>query len=192
MKRIYLLVAIGVVELLVGSFMLRGAAEPIHVSEDAIIDAGTNRTRDFSVLGSGRLSGNLHERSDRPFDLLIFDERGYASFLGGSSSVPPLASQSGSNITVDTSLPGSGRYFMVFGDFTGQQTLTVDVELVVTGLKTNDTIFALIVIAGGLALVGASLMMTMSSSHRPPKVTTGSSVAQSVPQDPPDDDTRVY
>jgi len=85
----------------------------------------------------------------------------------------------------------------------------------VFGLKPTETIVAVIVLVGGLALVGAALMLSVWSWRRSPSVSKPSTqppvdpsldppsdpspdpspdpppVAQE-PQDPPDDNTRIY
>jgi len=85
---------------------------------------------------------------------------------------------------------------------------------VVVGLKTGETIVALIVLVGGLALVGATLMLSVWSWRRgrsAPAPTPAPDAAadpfpdppldplpdplpepQEAAQDPPNDNTRIY
>ncbi len=155
-------------------------------------------------------------RSDgRQLDVFVFDERGYASFRDGSNAVPPLFHQHGTTIQVDQSLPGGGSYYVVAVDLPAREDLQVHLDLVVFGLKPTETIVAVIVLVGGLALVGAALMLSVWSWRRSPSVSKPSTqppvdpsldppsdpspdpspdpppVAQE-PQDPPDDNTRIY
>ncbi len=92
MKRLYFLAAIAVLQILVGSILLLGAAQPVRLSQDVLVQAGTYYHFEFGILGTGRLSGNLSELQDRSFDLFVFDDAGYASFRDGSNTVAPLLS----------------------------------------------------------------------------------------------------
>src|SRR5438552_5676997 len=89
-KRLYFLAAIAVLQILVGSILLLGAAQPVRLSQDVLVQAGTYYHFEFGILGTGRLSGNLSELQDRSFDLFVFDDAGYASFRDGSNAVAPL------------------------------------------------------------------------------------------------------
>jgi hypothetical protein len=90
-----------------------------------------------------------------------------------------------------------------------RQQLQVHVDLTVVGLKTGDTLLALVVLVGGLALMAASLMLSVWAWRRAPSA-PGPSLEPSpdplsdpaaldpapdppeVSADPPDDNTRVY
>lgn len=192
LKRLYFLVAIAVLQLIVGSLMIHGAAAPVRVSQDVLIPSGQHHHLEFGILGTGRLSGNLSELQGRSFDLFVFDDRSYSSFLDGSNALPPLFVKNGTRIIFDLDLAGSGLYHVVFVDFSGRRELQVHLDLVVVGLKTGETILALVVLAGGLALVGASLMMNVWSWRRAPPAPDPPSSPQDATPDPSDDNTRVY
>ncbi len=198
MKRTYFLVAIGLVQLLIGSILLLGAAAPIHTSGDVHILSGSYHHFEFNVDGSGLLTGNVSDTQGRAFDLLVFDDLGYASFLDGSNAVPPLLTERGTEILVGLNLTKSGQYHVVVGDFPSRGELQVDIDLYVTGLRTGAAIVAMIVLAGGLALVAATLIISVWSTHHPPAVravpaSDPSSSRPNSTQDPPaNDDTRVY
>src|SRR5881296_2070381 len=92
--------------------------------------------------------------------------------------------------------------------------LQIHLDLVVVGLKTGEAIVALIVLVGGLALVGATLMLSVWSWRRarsapapapasdPPSDPFPDPPLDPLPdplpeppeagQDPPDDNTRIY
>lgn len=200
MKRVYILVAIGILELLIGSALIRGAAEPFSTSEEFRISSGGYHHIEFGILGTGRLSGNFSERQGRFVDFFVFDERGYSSFLSSSDLVPPLFMQERANVSFDVNLGGSGQYHLVFGDFKGQEGLQIHLELVLIGLQKGGTFLGAAVLVGGLALIAASLMMSGPSSRRlasvPPSPGVPSNAPSSSPQTasqkPPDDDTRLY
>ena len=203
MKRTYFLVAISILQLLVGSVMFYGAAVPVRMSGDVLVVAGDYHF-EFGILGNGRLSGNLTELQGRSFELFVFDDRGYASFRDGSNAVPPLFAQNGTSFLFAYNLSGSGQYHVVFVDFPARGELQVHLDLVVVGLRTNEAILAVVVLVGGMALVGASLMMSVWGWRHAPPVPKASSNptsgttdpprddAQSASADPPDDDTKIY
>jgi len=212
LKRINVLVAIAVVQIIVGSFMLLAAAQPVRTSQNVFVPSGTYYQFEFGVLGTGRLSGNLSESQGRSFDLFVFDDSGYASFRDGSNTVSPLFEQSGTSIVFDLNLGGSGQYHVVAVDSPTRQELRVHVDLIVVGLKTGDSILAVIVLVGGLALMAAALMLSVWAWRRtppPPSPTPEPSPdpgsdspldpspdpspdPPEVSQDPPDDNTRIY
>jgi len=190
-KRTYFLIAIAVLQLVVGSITIYGAAVPVQMSQDVRISTGGFHHLQFGILGAGRLAGNLTELQGRSFDLFVFDDRGFSSFVDASNSVPPLFTQNGSNVLFGFDLPGSGEYHMVLVDFPARGALQLHLEIVVTGLKTGETILAIIVLAGGLTLLGASLMMSVWSWRG------GSPALDSASEPPerakdPSDDTRIY
>jgi hypothetical protein len=161
------------------------------------------------------LSGNLSELQGLSFTLFVFDDAGYASFRDGSNSVAPLYQQSGTRIVFAMNLTGSGQYHVVAVDVPQKRELQLQLDFVVLGLKTWETIVALIILVGGLALVGATLMLSVWSWRRaraapaspapspdptsdpfpdPPlePVPDPSSDPQEATPDPPDDNTRIY
>lgn len=203
MKRIYFLVIIGALQIIVGSIMTLGAAEPIRKSGDIVIGPGGHYHEQFSILGSGHLSGNFSERNARSFDFLLFDDRGYASYAAGDGTVSPIESKSGHNITVSLNLTNAGTYHLVLGRSGGTQDLYVNLAFVATGLKTNEAVSALIVLAGGLALIGASLTLSVWAwRHGPPPAAPATPSSTPAPVDPfaspsspphnPEDDTKIY
>jgi len=191
------------------------AAQPVRMADNVLVTSGDYYSFEVGILGDGRLRGNLSEIRGHSFDVFVFDERGYASFRDGSNAVPPLFHQHGTTIQVDQSLPGGGSYYVVAVDLPAREDLQVHLDLVVFGLKPTETIVAVIVLVGGLALVGAALMLSVWSWRRSPSVSKPSTqppvdpsldppsdpspdpspdpppVAQE-PQDPPDDNTRIY
>jgi len=213
-KRTYLLVAIASLQIILGSITLIGAAQPVRISQPVLVPTGQYYLFEFGILGSGRLSGNLSEIQGQSFELFVFDDAGYASFRDGSNSVAPLFEQSGTSIKFDMNLTGSGQYHVVAVDVPQRRQLQIDLDLVVRGLKTGETIVALIVLVGGLALVGATLMLSVWSWRRarsapaaapapdPPSdpfpdppldpLPDPSPDPQEAAQDPPDDNTRIY
>jgi hypothetical protein len=165
-KRTYFLVAIASLQIVLGSITLIGAAQPVRISQPVLVPTGTYYVFEFGILGSGHLSGNLSEIQGRTFELFVFDDAGYASFRDGSNSVAPLFELSGTSMMFTTNLTGSGTYHVVAVDAPQRGELQIDVDLVVFGLKTGETIVALIVLVGGLALVGATLMLSVWSWRR--------------------------
>ncbi len=113
MKRIYFLVAIAVLQIIAGSFLLLGAAQPVRISNDIVVQSGMYHNDDFGILGTGQMSGNLSELQSQSFDVFVFDDAGYASFRDGSNSLPPLFEKSGTHIVFDLGLAGSGNYHVV-------------------------------------------------------------------------------
>src|SRR3989440_6828261 len=209
LKRIYFLVAIAVLQIIAGSLLLLGAAQPVRMSPDVLVPSGTYYHVEFGILGTGQMSGNLSELQSRSFDFFVFDDAGYASFRDGSNSMPPLFEKSGTNIVFDLGLAGPGNYHVVIVGSPARQQLQVHVDLSVVGLKTGDTLLALVVLVGGLALMAASLMLSVwawrraplapgptpeSSSDPPadPAALDPSPDPPEVSEDPPDDNTRVY
>ena len=215
MKRTYFLVAIASLQILLGSITLIGAAQPVRMTENVVVLQGNYYLFEFGILGTGRLSGNLSELQGLSFTLFVFDDAGYASFRDGSNSVAPLYQQSGTRIVFAMNLTGSGQYHVVAVDVPQRRQLQIQLDFVVLGLKTWETIVALIVLVGGLALVGATLMLSVWSWRRaraapaapapsadptsdpfpdPPlePVPDPSSDPQGAAPDPPDDNTRIY
>ncbi len=215
MKRTYFLVAIAILQIILGSVTLIGAAQPVRISQPALVPTGTYYLFEFGILGSGHLTGNLSEIQGRTFELYVFDDAGYASFRDGSNSVAPLFEQSGTRVMFSMNLTGSGQYHVVAVDVPQKRELQLQLDFVVLGLKTGETIVALIVLVGGLALVGATLMLSVWSWRRAraaPAAPAPSSDPASDPfpdppleplpdpspdpqgaaQDPPDDNTRIY
>jgi hypothetical protein len=204
LKRLYFLAAVAIAELLVGSVMFYGAAAPDRTFVDVTIVSGADYHKEFDILGTGRLNGNLSELQGRTFDLFVFDAPGFASYRDGSGVVPPLFTQNGTSFVFGVNLTGSGPFHVVVVDFPARGALNVHVDLVVLGLKTGGTILAAVVIVGGLALVGASLMMSVWGWRHSPPVPKASSNPtsgttdppgddpQSASADPPDDDTKIY
>jgi hypothetical protein len=207
-KRTYFLVGIAVLQIVVGSLTILGAAQPVRMSQNALVPSGAYYHYEFGILGTGRLSGNLTELQGRSFDLIVFDDPSYTSFRDGAKSAPRLFEQNGTHIVFNLNLPGSGQYHVVAVNLPARAALQVHLDLVVVGLKTSETIVAVIVLVGGLALVGAALMLSVWSSRRTrpapnpsadppfdpspepsPDRALGSSDAA---QDPPDDNTRIY
>jgi hypothetical protein len=203
-KRLYFLVGIAAAQILLGSLTMLHAAEPIRMSQDVAVRSGSYYGFEFGFVGTGWLSGNLSELEGRPFDLLVFDDRGYASFRDGSNSVPSLFEANGTAILFDLTLPGWGAYYVVAVDLPARQNLQVHLDLIVGGLKPIETIVALIVLAGGLALLGASLTLSVWSWRQAPPAPAASADLSSDPSpdsapgaqdpvaDPHDDKTRIY
>ncbi len=215
MKRLYFLAAVATLQIVLGSLTMFQAAQPVRMADNVLVTSGDYYSFEVGILGDGRLNGNLSEIRGHSFDVFVFDERGYASFRDGSNAVPPLFHQHGTTIQVDQSLPGGGSYYVVAVDLPAREDLQVHLDLVVFGLKPTETIVAVIVLVGGLALVGAALMLSVWSWRRSPSVSKPSTqppvdpsldppsdpspdpspdpppVAQE-PQDPPDDNTRIY
>ena len=216
MKRSYFLVAIASLQIILGSITLIGAAQPVRMTQNVVVLQGNYYVFEFGILGTGRLSGNLSELQGRSFDLFVFDDAGYASFRDGSNSVAPLFEQSGTRVLFALNLTGSGQYHVVAVDVPQRRELQLQLDLVVVGLKTGETIVALIVLVGGLALVGATLMLSVWSWRRgrsapAPTPTPAPDAAadpfpdppldplpdplpepQEAAQDPPNDNTRIY
>jgi len=212
LKRIYFLVAIAVLQIIAGSFLLLGAAQPVRISNDIVVQSGMYHNDDFGILGTGQMSGNLSELQSQSFDVFVFDDAGYASFRDGSNSLPPLFEKSGTHIVFDLGLAGSGNYHVVIVGSPTRQPLQVHVDLTVVGLKTGDTLLALVVLVGGMALMAASLMLSVWAWRRalsapgptsePALDPASDPVADpapdpsadppAAPQDPPDDNTRIY
>jgi len=214
-KRLYFLAAVATLQIVLGSLTMFQAAQPVRMADNVLVTSGDYYSFEVGILGDGRLNGNLSEIRGHSFDVFVFDERGYASFRDGSNAVPPLFHQHGTTIQVDQSLPGGGSYYVVAVDLPAREDLQVHLDLVVFGLKPTETIVAVIVLVGGLALVGAALMLSVWSWRRSPSVSKPSTqppvdpsldppsdpspdpspdpppVAQE-PQDPPDDNTRIY
>lgn len=215
MKRLYFLAAVATLQIVLGSLTMFQAAQPVRMADNVLVTSGDYYSFEVGILGDGRLRGNLSEIRGHSFDVFVFDERGYASFRDGSNAVPPLFHQHGTTIQVDQSLPGGGSYYVVAVELPAREDLQVHLDLVVFGLKPTETIVAVIVLVGGLALVGAALMLSVWSWRRSPSVSKPSTqppvdpsldppsdpspdpspdpppVAQE-PQDPPDDNTRIY
>ena len=172
--------------------MILAAAAPVRTSQDVLVPSGAYHHFEFGILGTGRLSGNLFELQGRSFDLFVFDERGYASFRDGSNALPPLFVQNGTTILFDLNLAGSGQYHVVVVDFPARREIQVHLDLVVAAMKTGETILAVVVLVGGLALLGATLMMSVWTWRRSPPAPDPSSGPQDATQDPRDDNTRIY
>jgi hypothetical protein len=209
-KRLYFLLAIASLQIIVGSITILDAAQPVRMDQDVFVPSGAYYHFEFGILGTGRLSANVSEILGRSFTLFVFEDRGYASFRDGSLNVPPLLERDGTRILFDLDLPGSGQYHVVAVDFPAREELRVHFELVAVGLKPSGTIIAVIILVGGLALVGASLILSVWSWRRalaapaaravadaspdPPSDPSpnSSSGAQEPAPDPPDDNTRIY
>src|SRR5256885_5376769 len=101
LKRIYFLVAVAVLQMIAGSLLLVGAAQPVRISPNVVVLSGEYYHVDFAILGTGQMSGNLSELQSQSFDVFVFDDPGYASFRDGSNSLPPLFEKSGTNIAFD-------------------------------------------------------------------------------------------
>jgi len=213
-KRTYFLVAIASLQIILGSITLIGAAQPVRTTQNVVVLSEAYFLYDFGILGTGRLSGNLTELNGQSFHLFVFDDAGFTSFRDGSNTVAPLFEQSGTNIMFSMNLTGSGQYHVVAVDVPQRRELQIHLDLVVVGLKTGEAIVALIVLVGGLALVGATLMLSVWSWRRArsapapaPASDTPSDPFPDPPldplpdplpepqepaQDPPDDNTRIY
>ena len=216
MKRTYFLVAIASLQIILGSITLIGAAQPVRMTQNVVVLSGNYYLFEFGILGTGRLSGNLSELQGLSFTLFVFDDAGYASFRDGSNSTAPLFEQSGTSIVFAMNLTGSGQYHVVAVDVPQKRELQLRLDFVVLGLKTWETVVALIVLVGGLALVGATLMLSVWSWRRaraspaptpPPSpdpaadpfpdppldpLPDPSPDPQEAAPDPPDDNTRIY
>src|SRR2546429_5076201 len=166
LKRIYFLVAIAVLQIIAGSLLLLGAAQPVRMSPDALVPSGEYYHVEFAILGTGQMSGNLSELQSQSFDVFVFDDAGYASFRDGSNSLPPLFEKSGTHIVFDLGLAGSGNYHVVIVGSPTRQPLQVHVDLIVVGLKTGDALLALVVLVGGFGLIAASLMLSVGAWRR--------------------------
>lgn len=204
MKRLYFLAAVAALQIIIGSFLLLQAAQPIRTSGPVFVPFGEYHLFEFGIIGTGRLSGNLSERQDRPFDLFVFDDNGYAAFRAGTTPLSPLFSHDGTSFEFEWDLPGSGTYHVVAVDYPARRELHIDLDLTVVGLKPSETVVALIVLVGGMALVGASLMLSVWAWRHapPPAVASPDSVPNSSPDPasndpepaplPVEDDTRIY
>lgn len=200
MKRLYFLLAIATVQILLGSLTMLQAAQPVRMSQDVFVPTGADYRFEFGILGTGRLSGNLSELQGRSFDVFVFDAPGYSSFRDGSNTVPPLFQGAGTALTLDLDLPGSGSYYVVALDFPSRGELQIRLDLTIVGLKPSETVVALIVLVGGLALIGASLMLSVWAWRRAPPAANPSPDPSpdsnpgdpGAANDPPDDDTRIY
>ena len=214
MKRLYFLAAIAALQIIIGSILILAAAQPVRTSQDVLVQSGSYYHFEFGILGTGGLSGNFSELHSPPltFTLFVLDDGGFASFRDGAIPASPLFRQDGTSVRFDLTLPGSGQYHVVAVNLPARQELQLHADVTAMGLKTGDAIVAVIVLVGGLALVAASLMLSVwawrrgrSASPVPPKPSMDpapdppSDPPQAPvpeppgdPQDPPDDGTRIY
>src|SRR5437899_9514266 len=186
------------------------------MTQNVVVLADNYYLFEFGILGTGRLSGNLSGLPVLSVTLFVFNDAGYASFRDGSNSAAPLFEQSGTRVMCAMNLTGAGQYHVVAVDVPQKRELQLQLDFVVLGLKTGETIVALIVLVGGLALVGATLMLSVWSWRRaraapatpapspdpasdpfpdPPlePVPDPSPDPQEAAADPPNDDnTRIY
>src|SRR5205823_8744594 len=140
----------------------------IRMSQDVFVRSGGYYGYEFGFVGTGWLSGNLSELQGRPFDLLVFDDRGYTSFRDGSNAVAPLFEANGTAILFDLTLPGWGAYYVVAVDLPARQNLKANLALPAGGLNPIKTIVAFIVPAGVFPLLGRPLMLAVWSCRRAP------------------------
>ena len=202
MKRLYFLAAIAALQIIIGSILILAAAQPVRTSENVLVQSGSYYHFEFGILGTGGLSGNFSELHSPPltFTLFVLDDAGYASFRDGAIPASPLFRQDGTSVRFDLTLPGSGQYHVVAVNLPARQELQLHADVTAMG------------ITGGLALVAASLMLSVwawrrgrSASPVPPKPSMDpapdplSDPPQAPvpeppgdPQDPPDDGTRIY
>src|SRR5438132_10704876 len=59
LKRIYFLVAVAVLQIIAGSLLLVGAAQPVRISPNVVVLSGEYYHVEFAILGTGQMSGNL-------------------------------------------------------------------------------------------------------------------------------------
>ena len=214
MKRLYFLAAIAALQIIIGSILILAAAQPVRTSENVLVQSGSYYHFEFGILGTGGLSGNFSELHSPPltFTLFVLDDGGFASFRDGAIPASPLFRQDGTSVRFDLTLPGSGQYHVVAVNLPARQKLQLHADVTAMGLKTGDAIVAVIVLVGGLALVAASLMLSVWAWRRgrssrpvppepsmdpapdPPSDPPQASVPEPPgdPQDPPDDGTRIY
>src|SRR5207245_10152250 len=82
LKRIYFLVAVAVLQIIAGSLLLVGAAQPVRISPTLVVLSGEYYHVEFAILGTGQMSGHLPELQSRSFAVVIFGDLGYACFRG--------------------------------------------------------------------------------------------------------------
>ncbi len=107
---------------------------------------------EINILGSGSLRGDYQEISGGSLDVFVMTQDQYDSYRTGSNfgSLWSLGSSRGG--TIDVSLPGSGRYFLVAQHGTSYEETAQVVRLTVHLSGINPTTFG-----SGLSMLGAGL-----------------------------------
>src|SRR2546428_13770016 len=108
-KRLYFLVAIAALQIVIGSILILGAAQPVRTSQDVLVQSGSYYHFEFGILGTGGLSGNFSELQGRTFTLFVLDDGGFASFRGGGIPASPLFRTAGTRRRFALTLPGPGQ-----------------------------------------------------------------------------------
>src|SRR5213596_2117868 len=184
MKRVYFLVAIAILQIIAGSLLLLGAAQPVRISTDIVVQSGMYHQDEFGILGTGQMSGNLSELQGQSFDVFVFDDPGYASFRDGSNSLPPLFEKSGTHIVFDFGLAGPGNYHVVIVGCLGLMAASLMLSV------------------GAWRRALSAPAPTSEPAPDPASDPASDPVADTAPdpapdppaapQDPPDDNTRIY
>ncbi len=127
---------------------------------------------EINILGSGSLRGDYQEISGGSLDVFVMTQDQYDSYRTGSNfgSLWSLGSSRGG--TIDVSLPGSGRYFLVAQHGTSYEETAQVVRLTVHLSGINPTTFG-----SGLSMLGAGLSIGSWGVLRWGRWRAGSSVA---------------
>src|SRR5437773_9931436 len=95
LKRVYFLVAIAVLQIIAGSLLLLGAAQPVRISTDIVVQSGMYHQDEFGILGTGQMSGNLPDLQRQSYDVRVFDAPADDTSRAGPTSCVPFSEKMG-------------------------------------------------------------------------------------------------
>jgi len=73
---------------------------------------------EFSIIGSGQVSGNYSEASGSPLNLYVFTENQYSQYSNTGSSIDDLYRTTGASGSFVAYLPGTGNYYVILSHTT--------------------------------------------------------------------------
>ena len=107
---------------------------------------------EVNILGSGSLRGDYQEISGGSLDLFVMTQEQYDYYRTGANFGSLWSLGSSRSGTIDVSLPGTGRYFLVADHGTSYEQTAQVVRLTVHLSGINPTTFG-----SGLAMLGVGL-----------------------------------
>ena len=111
---------------------------------------------EFNVLGPGNLRGDYQETTGGALDLYVLTEAQYQSYRAGTN-IGSLWSLGSSNAgTIDVSLPGSGKYFLVADHGTSYERVQQVVRFSLHLSGIDPTTFT-----AGMGLLGAGVVVAV-------------------------------
>lgn len=168
MKGWQVLLVLGGLLVLIGLGLTAAAVLPGTTAETVTIPpgAGWYYYYEFDLLGTGGVRGSYSVVSTTSVNVFVFTQSQFSAYTSSGSTSSLWASPGASSGSFDVSLPGSGKYYLVFEHAAGTEAVEQEVEVTVTVSGVTPTL-----LAGGIGLTIIGVILAVVGTLRKRKAT---------------------